>query len=41
LYFQEQGFGETSRETEVCADLISNYPYLFNVDMEELDKVII
>ena len=29
-----QGFGETREETDVCADLISNYPYLFDVDME-------
>jgi len=34
----EKDFGETSGETEVCAELISNYPYLFDVDMEELDK---
>jgi len=35
---QEQDFGETSRETIVCGDLITNYPYLFDVDMDELDK---
>jgi len=33
-----QGFGETREETDVCADLITNYPYLFDVEMEELDK---
>ena len=39
IFVQEQDFGETSRETIVCGDLITNYPYLFDVDMDELDKV--
>ena len=34
LSLRPQGFGETREETDVCAHLISNYPYLFDVDME-------
>jgi len=31
-------FAQTTGEMEVCADLITNYPWLFNVDMEEVEK---
>merc|ERR1719402_1295879 len=32
-------FAQTSGEMEVCADLVSNYPWLFNVELEELEKI--
>jgi len=31
-------FAQTSGEMEVCADLITNYPWLFNVDNTEVEK---
>ena len=31
-------FAQTSGEMEVCADLVSNYPWLFNVELEEVEK---
>merc|ERR1719402_253072 len=31
-------FAQTSGEMEVCADLVSNHPWLFNVELEEVEK---